>query len=106
MWRHIVIIFFAAAVGSVAATTLLDSLAGPAGDPNPPKVVMGFSAASMIFSVPGAMMLVGIKAIITNRRWPAFIVGIIVLAIGAIVGAAILALISGGHFKSTAIGRP
>lgn len=63
MLRYVLTVLAAAALGSLIATMVAAPILGGIGVPNGFGLVLGFTVASMPFTVPGVMMLIGFQAI-------------------------------------------
>jgi hypothetical protein len=67
-------------------------MAGGTGVLNPMRFVFGFSLATMIFTLPGAIMLAGLRIRLVSRGVSALIGDTEVIAFGALSGGAILSI--------------
>jgi hypothetical protein len=103
MWRHFLVILFAAAVGCLTATLIWATLIG-AISPDEIKGLLGFSLMSMFFALPGAAMLLGLSAVLVNRGWPELSSNLLVLLVGALAGTVSLSLITGYNMQWSATG--
>lgn len=102
MLRFLVTVHLAGAGGSLAATTLLVSLRGAGSDPL--RFVAAFSLGTMIFAVPGAILLVGVRAYLGERRPSPLLLSGVTIAVGALVGGLMLALIFRGALMASLAG--
>jgi hypothetical protein len=94
MWRSLLIVLIAAALGSLVATAGLILLSGGTGAFEPTRFTLALTGAAMIFTVPGVIMLVGIQAILSERGLGRGHRDAVVALIAAVTGAVILAFIS------------
>lgn len=93
MWRYLLIVLLSAAMGSLGATALFAAVMGGTGAADPVRFVFAFALFTMMFTIPGAMMLVGLRAIVAERGLGRLPSGALVALFGALSGAAILAVI-------------
>jgi hypothetical protein len=94
MWRFLLLMFGAAALGSLAGTLAFAVIAGGSGTPEPARAIIGLTAATMFFTVPGTLMLIGLQAILAGRGWGRHRCDALVALFGAAAGAVILAFIA------------
>jgi hypothetical protein len=94
MWRSLLIVLIAAALGSLVATAGFILLAGGTDAFEPTRFTLALTGGTMIFTVPGAIMLVGLRTILSERGLGSGHRDALVALIGAVSGAAILAFIS------------
>lgn len=92
MLRVLMIVFTAAALGSLVATLALSAILGGTGSPNPVRFVFALSAATMMFTVPGALMLAGLQFFLRERGVGSGSIAVIVAIWGAVAGGIILGL--------------
>jgi len=94
MWRPILQIVLAAALGSLAATILFGLFVGGTGGLDPISLVFWFATGTMFLTLPGATMLYGLRASFLERGLPQIVIGILLTLIGTSVGGAALLFIS------------
>lgn len=73
---------------------ILTAFLGGSGAANELRFMLGFSAFTMVFSFPGAMMLVGLQATLAKRGLSKFHADLLVALFAAGSGAVILSFIS------------
>jgi hypothetical protein len=61
MWRSLLILLVAAAVGGLAGTIGVSLIMGGTGAPDTGRFILGLSVSTMMFTVPGAIMLAGLQ---------------------------------------------
>ena len=94
MWRFLLLALSAAALGSLISTVGVSLLSGGSGAPEPGQFVFGFAAAAMIFTFPGAIMLIGFQEVLVGRGHAGYPKDVFVVLFGAFAGAMILAFVS------------
>jgi hypothetical protein len=94
MWRLLLTLLAAGAVGSLIGTAGFILMVGWADAASFGGVVQAFAAGTMIFTVPGAMMLMGAHAFLRERGLTTMHRGALVVSLGAVAGALVFALIS------------
>lgn len=93
MWRLIITVLLSAALGSLAATTVWSFIDGT-GVPERPQFIVGFSAGTLVFTVPGALMLLGLQTILLGQGLRNPRAAFLIALAGALLGGAILSLLS------------
>lgn len=101
MARYIVLVVLSALIGSGLATMMWVAWEGGTGAPNPVGFVMGMTLTTMLFTVPGAVMLMGLQAGLTERGIGVLWRNGLLLLFAALAGAAILSVWS---FRLAALG--
>lgn len=89
MWRLVLIVFLAAGIGSVVATvtcSFLPDVFGPGPTFESLRFVLNISVATMVFTVPGATMLVGLQARLKERDLPGWVVSPAIVVAGGVAG--------------------
>jgi hypothetical protein len=94
MWRSLLTLALAAGAGSLAATMILTAFLGGNGAASELRFMIGFSAFTMVFSLPGAMMLVGLQAALAERGLSKLHTNVLVAFFAAVSGSVILSFIS------------
>jgi hypothetical protein len=94
MWRSLLTLLLAAALASMVATAGFILLAGGTHIFEPTRFTLAITAGTMIFTVPGAIMLAGLQAILGKRGLGRGHRDALVALFAAVAGAAILMLIS------------
>jgi len=94
MWRYLTIVLGSAALGSLCATVGFSLIMGGTGSPDPVRFVFGFTLFTMIFTTPGSIMLVGLHAILAERRFGRLQRDALVALFRTLSGALILGLIA------------
>lgn len=94
MWRSLLIVLLAAALGALAATFGLSLVAGGTGATDPSRFIFGFAAGTMIFTIPGTIMLTGLDAILTEHGLRNAHRAALAALTGALSGAGVLAFIA------------
>lgn len=90
MVRFLLSVMFSAGFGSVIATL-------PTVGVEEPRFTIGFSIITMFFSVPGAIMLAGLRARLEERRLPQVSMDIMTAVAGAVVGSLVLGVSAAQH---------
>lgn len=110
MWRSLFIMLAAAALGAFAATVGLSVAMGGTGSAQPAMSVLALSAGLMLFTVPGALLLIAVQALLTDggisRRWHALLVPLVGAAAGAAIQCVIfppMAAVAAVYGLSTAV---
>lgn len=99
--RYIALVVFSAVIGSGLATMMWVAWEGGTGAPNPAGFVMGMALTTMFFTVPGAVMLTGLQATLTERGVGVLWRDGLLLLFAALAGAATLSVLS---FRLAAVG--
>lgn len=99
--RYIALVVFSAVIGSGLATIMWVAWEGGTGAPNPAGFVMGMALTTMFFTVPGAVMLTGLQATLTERGVGVLWRDGLLLLFAALAGAATLSVLS---FRLAAVG--
>ena len=94
MWRFALIVLGTAAAGSLAGTLVLGLLAGGTGSPDQVGSVLSFSRFTMVFTVPGAIMLVGLQAMLLERGFSRPITSVLIILAGGVAGGLVLGFLS------------
>jgi hypothetical protein len=95
MWRPVLKIVLTAALGSLAATILYGLMAGGTESEESVRVLLGFAEGTMIFTIPGALMLYGLRAILLERELSSPAIGGMLILVGGTVGGTALLFLSG-----------
>ena len=90
MVRFLLSVMFSAGFGSIIATL-------PTVGIEEPRFTIGFSIITMFFSVPGAIMLVGLRATLEERLPPRLSMDIVTAVAGAVVGSLVLGIPAAQH---------
>ena len=85
MWRFLLVVILSAGVGSFAGTLLCFGIS------DGPSLVFSLSIFTMLFSVPGAMMLVGLRASLGEYSFTPILLNAVTAAAGAFIGGLVLA---------------
>lgn len=83
-----------AALGSFGATCIFVLILGGNLATEPAGMLIGFSVVTMFFTIPGALMLVGLRAMLIDRGLVGWATGTALLLFGAIAGGLILSFLS------------
>jgi hypothetical protein len=94
MVRHVLTVFFSAFIGSLLGTLLLVAWEGGTGSINPVSFFVGFAVTTMMFTVPGAILLMAMTFVLADRRLSEPQAAILLVIAGTLAGAAMLALFS------------
>lgn len=94
MWRSLFIVSGAAALGSLVGTVGLALLSGDTGVVEQVRFVFGFATVTMMFTLPGTIMLIGLQAILTERELGTHYRNMITILFGVLAGAIVLTFIS------------
>ena len=94
MVRHVSTVLLSALIGSLLGTLLLIAWEGGTGSINPAGFFLGFAATTMMFTVPGAILLMAMTFIFADRRLSQPQAAVLLVFAGTLAGAAILALLS------------
>lgn len=90
MWRTVIIVILSAALGSLSVTCIGTLMVDGTGAMEPVWFIIRVSMGTMIFTLPGALMLNGLRAILMEQNiqgWPATTT---LLLVGAAAGGLIL----------------
>ena len=79
----------------MAATIVIGVYLDGSGTLSPVRLIAAFSIGAMLFAVPGAIMLVGLRAILEERTLSPRHVDLMVIVAGAFTGFVILAVPGG-----------
>ena len=93
MVRHVTTVLVSALLGSLLGTLLLVVSEGGTGTPNPAGFIFGFTADTMMFTFPGAVLLMATTFLLAERRASQLQAAVLLVLSGALAGAAMLALI-------------
>lgn len=99
--RYIALVVLSAFIGSGLATMMWVAWKGGTGAPNPAGFVMGMTLTTMFFTVPGAVMLMGLQAGLIERGIGVLWRSGLLLLFAALAGAAVLSVLS---FRLAALG--
>lgn len=94
MLRYLTLVALSALIGSTIGTLLWVAWLGGTGAPNPARFIVSFMTFTLIFTFPGAMMLAGLRAVLTDRCVGARSSVFVVLLAAGFSGAAFAAVIS------------
>lgn len=92
--RYIALVVLSAFTGSGIATLMWVAWEGGTGATNPAGFVMGMTLITMLFTVPGAVLLAGLQATLNERGVGVLWRGGLLLFIAALTGAAIISVLS------------
>ena len=95
MLRLLITVFVAASVGSLAATVVGCLLYGGTGALSPFRLISGIILISMVFTIPGVLMLIGLQARLADQR--VLVRDALLVMIGMLTGAAALSFIGGSE---------
>ena len=87
-------VLLSAIVSSILGTLLLVAWEGGTGSINPAGFFVGFAATTMMFTVPGAILLMAMTFVLADRRLSQPQAAVVLLLAGTLAGAAMLALLS------------
>ncbi len=94
MLKHLLVVILSALMGSTVGTLLWVAWEGGTGAPDPLGFITGFALATTIFTIPGAMLLMYLSFEFADRRVKLPVQCLLLLALGSLAGAAILAFIA------------
>jgi hypothetical protein len=92
--RYITLVALSALIGSALGTIVLIGWAGGTGASDSIRVTIGFALITMFFTCPGAVMLLGLQALLDERGFGLPGRDIFLLIFGAMAGAAIISLMA------------
>ena len=94
MLKHFLAVVLSAVIGSTIGTLMWVTWEGGTGDPNPLRFVTGFALFTTMFTIPGAMLLMYLSFQLAERRAKLPVLCLLLLALGLLAGAAIMAFIA------------
>ena len=94
MVRHVWTVLLSALIGSLLGTLVLVLWEGGTGSVNPVRFFVGFAATMMMFTVPGAVLLMAVTFVLADRRLSQPQAAVLLVLAGTLAGAAMLALLS------------
>ena len=94
MVRHVSTVLLSALIGSLLGTLLLVAWEGGTGSVNPVGFFVGFAATTMLFTVPGAILLMAVTLVLADRRLSQPQATVLLVLAGTLAGAAMLAFLS------------
>lgn len=94
MFKHLLAVVLSAVIGSTIGTLTWVAWEGGTGAPDPLRFVTGFALFTTMFTIPGAMLLMYLSFELADRRVTLPVRGLLLIALGSLVGAAILAFIA------------
>ena len=94
MVRHLSIVLLSALIGSILGTLLLIAWTGGTGSPNPARFFAAFAATTMMFTLPGAVLLMAVTFSLADRCLKQSHAAALVVIAGTVAGAAMLAFVS------------
>ena len=103
MWRHILTVVVAAALGSLTAALIWTIWEGGGAWPENRHLLL-FWLTPMFFTLPGALMLLGLRAMLLDHGVAGRTSNLLVLAAGGGAGFLVLTLISGADTEWGATG--
>lgn len=94
MLKHLLVVILSAVVGSTTGTLMWVAWEGGTGAPDPLRFVTGFALFTTMFTIPGAMLLMYLSFQLAERRVKLPVLCLLLLALGLLAGAAIMAFIA------------
>ena len=92
MMRHVTVVLVSAVVGSFLATLVWVALEGQTGAIEPTQFIIGASAFTLMFTIPGTVLLMAATLSLADRNFRQANAAVLVVIIGILAGAAMLAL--------------
>ena len=97
MWRILLLVILAAGLGSLAATLIcavIPGVLGPGAIFESLPFMFNFSLLTMLFTVPGATLLMGLQARLQEREPPGWFVPPVLMVTGGVAGALIFLVLN------------
>ena len=95
MWRALLTIVLAAALGSLAATIIFCLPGEGTGSSDPVRFVLSLAGGSMLFTIPGAGMLYALRASLREREFPDLAASALIVIAGSVAGGLVLGVLPG-----------
>jgi hypothetical protein len=94
MFRHLFVVPLSALFGSFGGTVIWVAYEGGTGAPDPVGFFIGIAATTLMFTVPGAALLMAATFVLAERGFRPHRAFVALIMLGSFVGAAMLALFS------------
>src|SRR5687767_7954516 len=94
MARHLLVVLLSALIGSTLGTAIWFFLQGGTGASEPIRSLTGFAAGTLMFTVPGAVILMGATFVFADRNLSLSQAAYLTVAIGTLLGAGMMGLIA------------
>jgi len=90
MLRHLSTVLISAVVGSLLGTVALLAVQGSTASPNPAQFLLGFGGATLVFTIPGAVLLMAATFRLAARPVRKSTAAVLLIIMGTVVGALML----------------